>query len=159
VFFLPGNVVGEESAEITCVVAAGTAIYVNVGGPECSTVEAPPYFGRTEDELRACANANLDEVTEVQARINGQQVADLDAYRTESPLFTLTFAEDNIFGVEAGVAQSVSASYSVIIAPPPPGEYEIATSIRFDGSPQFATTATVIVEAPQVIEPAANDSG
>ena len=64
VFFLPGNVVGEGPAEITCVVAAGTAIYVNVVGSECSTVEAPPYFGRTEDELRACANATLDEVPE-----------------------------------------------------------------------------------------------
>jgi hypothetical protein len=154
VFFLPGNVVGEGSAEITCVVAAGTAIYVNVVGSECSTVEAPPYFGRTEDELLACANAALDELPEYQARINGQQVADLDAYRTESPLFTLTFAEDNIFGVDAGVAQSVSASYSLIIAPPPPRQYEIATLGALGD-----TTATVIVEAPQVIEPVANGAG
>ena len=153
VFFLPGNVVGEGSAAITCVVAAGTAIYVNVVGSECSTVEAPPYFGRTEDELRACANATLDELPEYQARINGQQVADLDAYRTESPLFTLTFAEDNIFGVDAGVAQSVSASYSLIIAPPPPGQYEIATSGALGD-----TTATVIVEAPHVIDTSATGS-
>jgi Pectinacetylesterase len=154
VFFLPGNVVGEEAAEITCVVAEGSAIYVNVAGAECSTVEPPPFFGRTEDELRACATAALDQATDIQARVNGQDVADLDAYRTGSPLFTLTFAEDNIFGVEPGVAQSVSEGYGVIIAPPPPGEYEIAVATRFDGSPEFATTVNVIVEAPQVIEAA-----
>jgi hypothetical protein len=153
-FFLPGNVVGEGSAEITCVVAAGTAIYVNVAGTECSTVEAPPFFGRTEGELRACANATLDELPESQAHIDGQAVAELEAYRTESPPFTLTFADDNIFGVEAGVAQSVSAAYSLIIAPPPPGEYEIATSGALG-----ATTATVIVEAPHVIDAAATAAG
>jgi Pectinacetylesterase len=90
---------------------------------------------------------------EFQARVNGLDVADLDAYRTESPLLALTFAEDNIFGVQPGVAQSVSAAYSLIIAPPPPGQYEIATSATFG-----ATTATVIVEAPQVIDQAATDS-
>ncbi len=78
---------------------------------------------------------NADRATDFQARINGQDVADLDAYRTESPLFTLTFAEDNIFGVQPGVAQSVSAAYSLIIAPPPPGEYEIAVSTMFGGAP------------------------
>ena len=60
--------------------------------------------------------------------VNGQDVADLDAYRTGSPLFTLTFPEDNLFGVEPGVAQAVSEAYSFIIAPPPPGEYEIVVS-------------------------------
>jgi Pectinacetylesterase len=155
VFFLPGNVIGEEPAEITCVVAAGTAIYVNVAGTECSTVEPPPFFGRTEAELRACATETLNRATDYQARVDGQDVADLDAYRTESPLFTLTFADDNTFGVEPGVAQSVSEAYSFIIAPLPPGEYEIAVSTMFAGAPApFATTATVIVEAPHVIEAA-----
>jgi hypothetical protein len=38
--------------EITCVVAEGTAIWVNVANTECATVEPPPFFGRTEEELR-----------------------------------------------------------------------------------------------------------
>ena len=65
------------------------------------------------------------KATDYQASVNGQDVGDLDAYRSSSPLFTLTFPENNLFGAEPGVAQAVSAAYSFIIAPPPPGEYEI----------------------------------
>ena len=77
----------------------------------------------------------IDGVTDYQARINGQDVGDLDAYRIASPLFTLTFPENNIFGVEPGVAQAVSEAYSFIIAPPPPGEYEIAWTTSYPGEP------------------------
>src|SRR5688500_6907982 len=53
VFFLPSFApIGEP---LTCVVPAGTAIFVPIINGECSTVEPPPFFGRTEEELRACA--------------------------------------------------------------------------------------------------------
>jgi hypothetical protein len=117
------------------------------------TVEPPPVFGRTEEELRTCAGAALDEATDYQASVNGEDVADLDAYRTASPLFTMTFPADNIFGVEPGVAQSVSETYSLLIAPPPPGEYEIVVSTMYIDDPQVYTgTVNLIVESPQVIE-------
>ena len=96
----------------------------------------------------------LDEgPSELRASVNGQDVADLDAYRTTSPLFTLTFPEDNVDDVEPGVAHAVSASYSFIIAPPPPGRYEIAWSARDPSEigPRPTSRATVIVEAPQVV--------
>jgi hypothetical protein len=153
VFILPGNFVGGV-VERTCVVAEGTAIYAFVAGNTCSTIEPPPYFGRTEDELRACASAGMDELTVFEARVNGQEVSDLDTYRTTSPMFTITVPRDNIVGLEAGVGQVVSDSISFIIAPPPPGEYEIFVSVTPPGNtePGGATT-TVIVEAPEVIEP------
>ena len=155
VFFLPGNFIGEAGV-ITCVVAEGTAIYASPAGAECSTVEPPPFFGRDEEELRACATARLDEVKEYEATIDGQDLGDLEAYRTSSPLFTLTLSEDNPFGLEPGVGQAVSESYGFIIAPPPPGEYEITLSVTFVDSQQFATTINLVVEAPQVIEPPAS---
>ena len=57
--------------------------------------------------------------------------------------------------MEPGVAQAVSESYSFIIAPPPPGEYVIGWTARYPGEPAMRPTATVtvLVEAPQVIEP------
>ncbi len=131
---------------------------VAVANAECSTVEPPPWFGRNEDELRACATGWADGVTDLQAHVNGQDVADLDAYRMSSPLFTITLPEDNVLGVESGVAEAVSEGYSFIIAPPPPGRYEIEWSAQYPGETErrAPSTVTVIVEAPQVIEPPTN---
>ena len=154
VFFLQFGL-GPEAAGFTCVVAEGTAIYVSELGVLCSTVEGfegGRFFGRSEDELRACTARELDESTDgyQQYRVDGQEVADLDSYRIASPLFTLTLPENNVLGVEPGVAQAVSESYSFIIAPPPPGEYEITFSTLTTGHPEG--TVNVIVEAPRVLE-------
>jgi hypothetical protein len=152
--FGPVFLLENAGVDRTCVVAEGTAIFVVVGDVECSTVEPPPFFGRTEEELRNCAAAVANEITDSQASINGDEVADLDAYRTASPLFTLTFPENNTWGIEPGVvAQAVAESFSFIIAPPPAGNYEVFLSTMYPGSPvPVTTTINVIVEAPQVIE-------
>ena len=154
VFFLQFGL-GPEAAGFTCVVAEGTAIYVSALSVLCSTVEGfegGRFFGQSEDELRACTARELDESTDgnQQYRVDGQEVADLDTYRIASPLFTLTLPENNVLGVEPGVAQAVSESYSFIIAPPPPGEYQITFSTLASGYPEG--TVNVVVEAPRVIE-------
>ena len=156
VFFLPGAFM-PEPYDRTCVVPEGAAIFVSLNGAECSTVEPPPFFGRNEAELAACAEAFTDESSDLQASINGEAVPGLEAYQVGSPLFALTFAEDNIFDVPAGVGLAVANSYSFIIAPPPPGEYEITLTADFTavGGEVLTGTTRVIVEAPQVIEPAA----
>ena len=64
------------------------------------------------------------------------------------PVTAFIYPENNIFGVEPAVGEEVAESISFIIAPPPPGEYEITVS---QGGAGVATT--VVVEASQVIEP------
>ena len=61
-------------------------------------------------------------------------------------------------GFEPGVSLAVSEGYSFIIAPPPPGEYEIEWAAHYPGETETRPpiTVTVIVEAPQVIEPPTN---
>ncbi len=160
VFFLPGSFTPEPPEVITCVVPTGVAVFVGLGGAECSTVEPPPFFGRDEAELAACAAANIEAMT-VSATIDGQEVADLERYRSTSPLFTMNFPEDNFFGVPAGPAQAVAVGYSLILAPLPPGEYVIAGSSDFgDGSAPLQATIRVVVQEPAVIEPSASpDAG
>jgi hypothetical protein len=157
VFFLPASYGPEVNEPITCVVPHGVALFVGVAGSECSTVEPPPFFGRDEAELAACATAFTDEISEMEASIDGQPVPDLEQYRAVSPLFSMLFPEDNFFGVPAGVALSVADGYSFIIAPPPPGEYEISVSVLFEGEDApLAITNRVIVQEPQIIEPVAS---
>ena len=150
VFFVPS---GSPTQIKTCVVPEGIALHVFVGGAECSSVESPPFFGRDEEELRDCAVAATDVITEVASTIDGEEVADLASYRTTSPLFTMNFPEDNIFGAPPGPALSVSDSYSYIIAPPPPGEYEITLSTTGEDGGFLEATVRIIVEAPMIIEP------
>jgi hypothetical protein len=154
VFFLPGAYT-PESFERTCVVPEGVALFVGIGGSECSTVEPPPFFGRNEQELRECAAAFTDTITDLHLTINGEELPNLEAYRTVSPMFTMTFPEDNFFGVPAGAAYSVSDGYSVILAPLPPGEYEVTGSATFSGEDTLESTTRVIVVSPQIIEPPA----
>jgi hypothetical protein len=135
--------------EITCVVAEGTAIWVMVSNVVC------PEFGRSEDELRAECSEAIDGITDLQARVNGAEVANLDAYRADSPMFNLTLPENNVFDWEPGVVQAISGGYSFIIAPPPPRQYEIAWTSTPTGEPvpRDLSTVNLVVQAPQVIEP------
>ena len=118
-------------------------------------VAPPPYFGRNEEELRACASEAIDGATDFQAHVNLEEVANLDTYRTVSPLFNLTLRENNVWDAEPGVVQAVSGGYSFIIAPPPPGQYEIAWTTKYaeESTPRPMTTVHLVVQAPQTIEP------
>jgi hypothetical protein len=156
VFFLPASYTEEPPTDLTCIVPAGTALLVSVGGSECSTVEPPPFFGRDEAELAACAGAFTDTITSMEASIDGTPVPDLERYRAQSPLSTFWFPQDNFFGVPGGVAQFVADGYAFIIAPPPPGEYAITVSTQFEGDEApLAVTMTVVVQEPLIIEPEA----
>ena len=153
VFFLPANF-GPPGPTAACVVPEGVAIYLPLGGSNCSTVEPPPFFGRDEAELRACAAAAVEAdhpIADQAVRINGQEVPDLASYRSSSPLTPIVFAADNIFGAPAGAALFVNDAYSLLIAPPAPGTYEIDVSI----GPDVVVTYRVSVVAPQVITPEA----
>jgi len=150
VFFLPVNYLGGHITR-TCIVPAGMAIYVPVGEANCSTIEPPPFYGRNEKELQACATAVADTITDVTVSINGEPVPDLEPYRVSSPLFPLTFPANHVFfevpPEVSGVALAVGAGISFIIAPPAPGEYEIVVSAVLGGV-QVTTTHRV-----QVIKP------
>lgn len=152
VFFLPAAF-APEPYERTCVVPEGVAIYVQVGGTACTTFDPPPYFGRDEAELRACAAAQAYTVPH-EITINGEPLPDIQAYRTTSPLHTLTLSADNLYGLPPGVALEVAEGQSIIIAPPSPGAYDVTLTADFGGE-VLAGTTRVIVEAPQVIEPEA----
>ena len=92
----------------------------------------------------------------VTASIDGEAVADVEQYRTTSPMFTLSFPEDNLFGVPAGSASAVADGYALMLAPLPEGDHEIVASTDFgDGSGPFQTTFVLRVQAPTVIEPIA----
>ncbi len=67
----------------------------------------------------------------------------------------IVFPENNVFGAPAGPALFVNDAYSLLLAPPAPGAYEI---LVMDG-PTVVVTYQITVEVPQVIEPQATPGG
>ena len=114
VFFLPPNFA-------PCSVPAGTSLLVPIVGAECSTTEPAPFSGSSEDELRACAAAEIERFTHIEVRIDGEIVPNIQAYRISSPLFTVVLPEDNVLGAPAGITYVAADGFQVIAKPLAPG--------------------------------------
>ena len=132
--------------------AEGTAILVIPGNIGCSTVEPPPFFGRDEAELRACVTENMDLVSDL-------EVFDQRSRRRQPG--GLSNRHSTVHGRPpggqhrrggTGCSANDGRGLQLIIAPPPPGEYRVKASATYAGDP-YPGTYTIIVEAPQVIEP------
>jgi len=149
VFFLAG-LVGPGPAERACTVPAGVAILLPVFGAECSTLEPPPFFGRDEAELAACAAAAADTLPDparMEVLVDGQALGDLGRFRVATPVFTLALPEDNVFGTPAGVGSAVGDGYFIMLAPLPPVEHVVELG------PLVSLTYRLTVVAPTVVEP------
>jgi len=155
VFFLPGYFAPGIEGPVTCIVPAGMALFVPIHGVECSTVEPPPFFGRDEEALRACAEGMTSLPGDLSLTVNGQELLTSELTQVTTPLFTFNFPENNVFGVPAGVAASVASGYNVMLAPLPAGEYEVTVSGTGGEGQQMQFAYRVIVQEPAVIEPAA----
>ncbi len=70
--------------------------------------------------------------------MDGVKVQNLDKYDVQSPLFNMTFPQDNIFGASAGPTQAVSDGYWVFLKPLPPSKHEI----HFSGLQNALTIAS-----------------
>ena len=156
VFFLAG---ASGSAEWACIVPLGLTILVPLTVSECSTVEPPPYFGRDEAELRACAveatNQAMETVTILEMNVDGQTVGSLEPYRVSTPLFPLLLPPGNLLGSTAPVANAVANGYHVLLAPLPVGDHIITLSSLGPEGPG-TETYRLTVAAPQVVAPAAS---
>jgi hypothetical protein len=133
----------------------GKAIYVYVYGDFCASTVPPPYFGRNEEELRACVAALPPKPPQLGSAVNGHQVADLDSYRATSPMFNINVPPDNVSGNTSAVASLMVVHYGYIIAPPPPGDYAITVTNK---NRAFNYTINLAVEAPQIIEPTGTET-
>ena len=132
---------------LTCTVKPGTKIFVTALTSECSTLEAPPYFGSNEAELRTCARAVDAGVTRTDVTLDGEPVP---VREVESGLLPLDLPADNIFGAPAGDgALSVAHGWVALLHPLTPGTHTITIDDEgtYLGGPLVLhNTTTIIVE-------------
>jgi hypothetical protein len=92
------------TAELTCNVPLGTKIFISAFSSECSTVEAPPYYGGNEAELRACAEAVDAEVKDPVVTIDGRKIR---LQEVETRLLSIALPDDDILGSKENHTMSV----------------------------------------------------
>ena len=138
VWFLTGVINASGTAVRDCTVPTGKAFFFPIINVECSTLEAPPFYGDNKKELSACAESF--RIAGVFATIDGVAVEDLERYRVVSPLFKFTVPETNTLGVSAGRGKSVSNGYYLMLAPLSVGQH----TLHFGGSfPDFPFTLDI----------------
>jgi hypothetical protein len=126
VVFLGATATGSVSG--SCTLAAGTSVLLPLINVECSSLEAPPFFGANPGQRLICAKRFADEFTDLSLTINGVAVGNLHRLRVRSQPFEFSPVSGNTFGIPAGTGGSVSDGYWALIGPLAPGDYEIVAS-------------------------------
>jgi len=136
------------SPTLTCTVKPGTKVFVAAWTSECSTLEAPPFFGTNEAELRACARAVDAGITRTDVTLDGKTVP---VREVESGLLHLDLPADNIFGAPAGTGPlSVAHGWVALLHPMKLGTHTITLHIEgtyVGNAVNFDNTTTIIVKS------------
>jgi hypothetical protein len=136
VWFLAGTFGGAVTRE--CTIPAEKGILVPIINMECDFTMDLSF--NTEAELRSCAKADQDTVIQKQVTIDGVNVGNLDKYRFQSPLFELTFPENNVAGVKPQTTKAVSDGYWILLEPLSPGRHEIHSKAALGDPTATGTT-------------------
>jgi hypothetical protein len=99
------------------------AIREVVGIPEGELTEE-----QLEEGLRKCAADIVNLATIFEASIDGKEITNLEDFRVQSPVFTISFPEDNPFNVTDFIdipQRAVSDGYWLLVKGLEPGEHTI----------------------------------
>jgi hypothetical protein len=143
VLFLAGTTDG-SIADRTCTVPAGKAIFFPIINAEWSISEAQANknacivqaspSGTSNAALRACAVAQMDHVTALDAAIDGVTLRDLKRYRAHSPAYDFTVAPGNsLVPCQGSGCHAVADGYWIMLRPLTPGTH----TVYFSGTASF----------------------
>jgi hypothetical protein len=122
VWFFAGSY-GKDVAR-QCSVPSDKAILFPILNSECSFAEFPAL--RNGEQLRQCAKEIQDSVTQLKASVDGKNIANLNGYRVQSPIFNFKVTENNILGLPPQTTEAVSDGNWVFLRPLPEGQHSIS---------------------------------
>ena len=125
----------------TVTIPAGKALFIATLNAECSTLEAPPFYGGTANARRDCAKSYADmiDATTLFFTINGTAV-NLAADRVASPDAKFNAPTPWIYGDTGGRGRTSGDGYYLLLEPLPPGHYDISFGGVFGAPPALAQT-------------------
>ena len=100
-----------------CIISSDDKILFPIVSTACNSLSLPPFNGTTEEEQRQCSNNFIDTVEDLQLKIDGKSIHNLEQYRLESPPggFDLEIVENNVLGDPAGNGTAVSDGYWILL--------------------------------------------
>jgi hypothetical protein len=104
---------------MTCTVEVHRPVLLVMTNADCSTAEAPPFFGRTAAEQRACVvkaltrSPDIVDLRSIDVSVDGGPAVDIHKPRffAVSPQRRVVFDEDAVFGATPGPAKFVAAAW------------------------------------------------
>ena len=115
----------QHSVDRHCKIPYGKSILFTILNSKCSYAEFPKL--NSENQLRRCAQSMQNSVIGVKASIDEKDIANLDKYRIQSPLFNFTIPTNNILGLPSSLTtSSVSDGNWVFLKPLSIGEHVIS---------------------------------
>jgi hypothetical protein len=140
VWYLAGTTGNLTSAERECTIPEGKQILFPIINTFCSEltdadliinltgIPQPIPPAQIEQGLKACTKFLIDQVDIKEASIDGKKIMNLQNFRVQSPLFLITYPEDNVFGVtnDTGIPQkAIAEGYWVLLDGLKAGEHTI----------------------------------
>jgi hypothetical protein len=137
----PAGGVQDETGliEMTCTVKVGRPVVMVMTSADCSTAEAPPFFGTTAREQRACAVGFLRslDIRSINLSVDGRRAVDIHKRRflEVSRQRHVVFPENAVFGATPGPATFVAAAWMAEIRGMKRGAHTVngTTTLVFDG--------------------------
>jgi hypothetical protein len=136
VWYLAGTPGG--TLERTCTIPAEKAILFPVLNGECTYADAPDV--KNVLDLRNCSIKADKGATNLKARIDNNELQDIESYRVTSSAFPVNLVDNNILAVKPGPTTGVSDGWWILLNPLPPGKHEIHFSGRLV-DPQVTATS------------------
>ena len=124
VIFLVGTF--EGNAERSYVIPKGKNIFFPIINFITSYTEEPDL--KTESQLIARATQDIDSIVNKRLIIDGFDLGDVEKYRIRSPVFDLTFPENNVFDFKPGPTKAISDGYWIFLRPLTFGRHDIYAS-------------------------------
>jgi hypothetical protein len=137
VWFL-GSTFGGDAVTRDCTVPAGKALFFPIatviggaGAFDCDPTV--PGVACNLADLRVIVGAATDEVS-LEVTLDGKRLRRLHDQRVQTPVFTLTFPPDNVFGAPPGtIAPNVADGYWVMLSPLRVGTHTLHSKAVFTG--------------------------
>ena len=121
-FLVPGST---NSIERRCQIPSGKALFFPLFSVECSSIEAPPFYGATAEGQAQMAQSWADLIVDPFCELDGTPLSNLEAYAVESPQIDIQVPAPWILGKAGGKGTSSGSGYFVFLAPLPPGQHTL----------------------------------